>query len=116
MSYNAVFMGWNRAIPGREAAAGQLFTEVVQYLAGLQGAGQIDSFEPVMLTPHGGDLNGFILIRGSAEKLGAMMVSSEWASFNTRGSLLLDGPGSVTAATGDLLMDWMKAWTENIPG
>jgi hypothetical protein len=116
MSFNAVFMGWNRAIPGREAAAGELFGDFLQYLGGLQGAGQIDSFEPVLLTPHGGDLNGFVLIRGPVDNLNAMLSSPEWASFNTRGSLLLDGPGAVTAAIGDLIMEWMKAWTENIPG
>ena len=29
----------------------------------------IESFEPVFLEPHGGDLTGFILIQGDAAKL-----------------------------------------------
>lgn len=48
-------MGWDRSIAGREAQAAQLFQEVVQYLGGLQQVGTIQSFEPVLLSPHGGD-------------------------------------------------------------
>jgi hypothetical protein len=115
MSNNIVFMGWNRAVPGRERASGELFQEVLQYLGGLQQAGTIDSFEPVLLSPHGGDLNGFILIRGEIGQLSAMMASEEWQTFVTRGGLLLEGSGVVQGVTGDLIMQWMDLWTRNIP-
>ena len=62
MSSNVIFFGWNRPVSGQEQKSAALFMEFLQYLGGLQGSGAIDSFETVLLGPHGGDLNGFILI------------------------------------------------------
>jgi hypothetical protein len=115
MSFNVVFVGWNRAVPGREAASMELFQDFNQYLGGLQGAGTIDSFETVLLAAHGGDLNGFTLIRGEAGKLAAMQASDEWMKFNTRAGLVLEGNGTVNGATGDMVMQWMGVWTEVMP-
>ena len=115
MSYNVIFVGWNHAVRGREAASIELFQNVHQHLGGLQAEGTIDSFETVLLTAHGGDLNGFILVRGEAGKLGAMLASEAWMKFNTRAGLVLEGNGVVTGATGDMVMQWMNIWTEFIP-
>ena len=116
MSFNAIFVGWNRAVPGREAAVMQLFQDFNQYLAGLQGEGTIDSFETVLLGAHGGDLNGFVLIRGEAGKLQAVQASEEWMKFNSRAGLMLEGNGVVAGATGDMVMQWMGVWTELLSG
>ena len=45
MSSNAIFFGWNRALPGREHLSAQHFQDFVAYLSGLQEAGAIDAFE-----------------------------------------------------------------------
>jgi hypothetical protein len=116
MSYNVVFVGCNHAVRGREAASMELFRDVNQYLGALQGEGTIDSFETVLLAAHGGDLNGFMLIRGEAGKLQAMQASEEWMKLNTRAGLLLEGNGTVNGATGDMVMQWMNTWTEVMPG
>lgn len=115
MSDNVVFLGWNRAVPGREHASAALFQEFLQYLGGLQGAGGIDSFEPVLLSQHGGDLNGFVLIRGERDQLAAMTASQEWLGFVTRGGLIMEGLGVVQGVTGELLTRWMATWTASIP-
>lgn len=115
MSYNVVFVGWDRVVPGREAASMQLFQDFNQYLGGLQGEGTIDSFETVLLAAHGGDLNGFTLIRGEAAKLASMQTSDEWMKFNTRAGLLLEGNGAVNGATGEMVMQWMNVWAEFMP-
>lgn len=115
MSYNVLFMGWNRSVPGREAMTAAHFQETLQYLGGLQQAGTIESFQSVLLTPHGGDLNGFILIQGESAKLDAVTSSAEWSAHLTRGGLHLEGFGVVQGATGDLLMEWMGNWSSLIP-
>jgi len=69
MAKGALFIGWGPAARGREQQALSLFQESIQYYARLQQQGEIDSFEPMQLEPHGGDLNGFLLLRGDTEKL-----------------------------------------------
>ena len=115
MSSNVIFMGWNRSVPGREAMSAEHLQEVLQYLGGLQQAGAIESFQPVLLSAHGGDLNGFILIQGDSAQLDAVASSEEWMAHVTRGGLHLEGLGVVRGATGDLLMEWMARWSMLIP-
>ncbi len=69
MADNVLFIGWNRSVKGREQQAMQLFQKVIEYYGGLKADGRIESFEPVMLAAHGGDLNGFFLLKGEVEKL-----------------------------------------------
>jgi hypothetical protein len=114
MGTNLVFLGWNRPVAGREAQAGQLFQETLQYLGGLQQAGTIQSFDTVLLNPHGGDLNGFFLIRGESTKLDALKSSEKWQTFMTRAGMLLEGVGAVRGATGEMVMEWMNRWNNLI--
>lgn len=116
MHTNAIFVGWNRTVAGREAQAGELFQEFLQYLGGQQQAGTIQSFEPILLNPHGGDLNGFILIRGEGSKLDALESGEEWQDYITRSGMLLEGNGVVRGAAGDLVARWMDRWVRLIPG
>ena len=92
MSSNVVFVGWNRSIPGREGTSAADFQEFAQYVGGLQQTGAVKSFEAVLLDPHGGDLNGFFLIRGETAKLDAVIASDAWQTHITRGR---DAPGGV---------------------
>jgi hypothetical protein len=69
MANAAIFIGWGNVVRGRERKALQVFNEALHYWSGLQQQGEIESFEPVLLELHGGDLNGFILIRGDRDKL-----------------------------------------------
>ena len=115
MSSNLVFFGWDRPIPGRETVSAAHFQEFVQYLGGLQQSGTIQSFEAVFLDPHGGDLNGFFLIRGEPAKLDTVMASDAWHTHLTRGGLHLDGLGAIRGATGELVMARMALWSKLIP-
>jgi hypothetical protein len=115
MSYNVIFMGWNRPVPGREALTAEYFQESLKYLGELQQAGTIQSFQTVLLNPHGGDLNGFMLILGESTKLDALAVSEEFQASVTRSGLLLEGFGAVRGATGELVMEWMARWAAAIP-
>jgi hypothetical protein len=115
MSSNIVFVGWNRSIHGREATSAAHFQEFAQYVGGLQQAGTIKSFEAVLLDPHGGDLNGFLLIRGESVKLDAVMASDAWQTHMTRAGMHLDGLGAIRGATGELVMERMAMWSKLIP-
>ena len=69
MADHVIFLGWNRPTVSREQQAMQVFQKSLEYWGKLQTDGRIESFEPVILSSHGGDLNGFIILRGDAEKL-----------------------------------------------
>jgi hypothetical protein len=110
MSNQVIFFGWNRAVPGREKLALDHFQEFLGYLAGLQGSGAIDSYETVLLGAHGGDLNGFFLIRGNGEQITALRSSDEWLMHNVRAGHHLEGAGTIGGVTGDGVMAWMELY------
>jgi hypothetical protein len=86
---------------GREQKALELFQEALQYWERLRQAGEIESFEPVALEPHGGDLAGFLLAKGDPEKLARIRASDEFIALNTRGQLLVQNFGVVGAFVGE---------------
>lgn len=115
MSRNVLFFAWNRSIAGREKLSAAHFQEFLQYLAARKQAGAIDSFEPVFLDTHGGDLNGFVLVRGEPGKLDALVASDDWQTHVTRAAHHLEGSGSVRGVAGDAVSERMALWTKHIP-
>jgi uncharacterized protein with GYD domain len=116
MGFNAVFFGWNRSIPGREQRSAEHFQDFVNYLGAQQKSNKIESFDTVFLDTHGGDMNGFFLIRGHSDQLSALVNSDDWATHMVRASMHLENAGSVRAFTGDAVMARMELWKGHIPG
>jgi hypothetical protein len=113
MAKGAMFVGWGPAVVGREAKALQVFDEAIKYYTQLQGRGAIDSFEPVALQPHGGDLAGFLLIKGDREKLAAMLADDEFVALNGRAQLVVTNFGVVLAHTGEDLQRLFQDFGKN---
>ena len=101
MAMSALFIGWGEAVPGREQKALEVFQEAVQFFEGLRQAGEIDSFEPVALEPHGGDLSGFLLAKGNPEKLARVRGSDEFVALTMRGQLVVANFGVAGAFVGE---------------
>ena len=114
MADAGLFIGWGEVVRGRESEAIELFNETLGFYGRLQEEGTIDSFEPVFLEPHGGDLNGFILIQGDAEKLAALRVSDEFTQFSLRATLVVNGFGVVGADLAERLQRQMEYYIEQI--
>ena len=53
MANRAIFLGWSRAMPGREQQAMKLWDKTMEYYGQLQTEGKIESWEPVLLSAHG---------------------------------------------------------------
>jgi hypothetical protein len=115
MASNVILFGWNRSIPGREKVSAGHFDELVKYLGGLQQKGAIQSFEVVFLDAHGGDLNGFFLIKGDSAQLDTLRSSTEWITHITRATLHVQGVGVIHGVTGDEIAKRMAIWTSAIP-
>lgn len=115
MKSDVIFFAWNRAIPAREHLSGKHFEEFNHYLTELQNAAKIESYEVVFLNHHGGDLNGFFLIKGDAAQLDEILASEQWRNHMIRASFHLEGAGEVRGVTGDLVLERMRIWANNIP-
>ena len=114
MADSGLFIGWGEVVRGREADAVENFNSTIEYFTGLQSDGMIESFEPVFLEQHGGDLNGFFFIRGDAEKLAALRVDPDFEDVILRASLIVDNLGVVGAATGARLERQIGTYMEAI--
>jgi hypothetical protein len=113
MADYALFLGFGSVVRGREMQAVKVFGEGVQYYTGLQQKGVIESFEAFLLEPHGGDLNGFFLLRGDKEKLAHLRVDDEFARRTTRAAQIVDGVGVITAITGGRLTEVMGSFEKD---
>ena len=101
MADSGLFIGWGQVVRGREKRAVQVFNESVEYWGGLQGEGKIEDFEVVLLTPHGGDLQGFALLRGSEEQVNALLSDEEFQRRVVRADQIVESQGVVTARLGE---------------
>jgi hypothetical protein len=101
MAEAGIFIGWGASVVGREEKGLTVFNEAIQYWGGLQEGGKIESFEVVLLTPHGGDLEGFALLRGSRDQVGALLMDDEFERQTTRASFIVQNVGVVPAALGE---------------
>jgi hypothetical protein len=93
MSNAAIFLGWNRPFHGKEGTAMDLMGRLNKYLEKLKNSGEITGYTRVWLEPHGGDLNGFVLIEGEVSKLQALKQTDEWNDGVIRLGLAVDGLG-----------------------
>ena len=101
MAEAGLFIGWSAPVRGRETVGLGVFQESIQYWGSQQEAGGIESFEVVILEPHGGDLAGFFLIRGSQDQLDALRRNDEYRTLITRATMIVEGVGAVGAFLGD---------------
>ena len=103
MADEALFIGWGEVVRRRERKALEVFNESLQYYGQLQQDGKIESFDAWFLGPHGGDLNGFILLHGERERLDEIRRSPEFEMLLTRAGMIVDRVGVVSAYTGEAL-------------
>jgi hypothetical protein len=114
MADSGLFVGFGLPVRGRERQALAVFNEALQYYGRLQQQGEIESFEPVFLEPHGGDLGGFILLRGDGEKLARVRASDEFLRLSARAGLIVDGFGVVMADLGERLQRQIGLYQEQL--
>src|SRR5947207_1210960 len=74
MAKGALFVRWGEIIAGREKAAQTALGNAMQYCMRLQREGRIDSFEVVSLELHGGELMGFVVLKGDKEAIAQLRV------------------------------------------
>lgn len=98
---SVMFLGYNRPVTGREIAASQTIESLVKYLEKAIKSKLITSYDTVSLTVHGGDLNGFILIRGNRKNLDEMRASEEFDELAIKAHMVMTGVSVLTGVYGE---------------
>jgi hypothetical protein len=101
-------------VRGRERQAIKVFNEGFEYYSRLQQEGEIESFEPILLEPHGGELSGCFLLRGDKDKLARIRGSQEFERLTARAELIVENLGIVAAFLGDRLMSQMSVFGQQV--
>ena len=114
MADSGLFVGFGLPVRGREQQSIKVFGEAVEYYSRLQQQGEIESFEPVLLEPHGGELGGFFLLRGDQDKLARVRGSEEFARLTLRAQLIAEDIGIVNAVLGDRLATEMSTFSQQV--
>jgi len=110
MSDRIIFMGWNRAYVGLENQSMKVFQKGLEYFSKLQKDGRIKSYDVVTLTPHGGDLNAFVLVRGEGQKLAEIRSDATFAQLVSEANFCIQGYGVVTGSIGDGAIKALTHW------
>lgn len=88
MAEAALCSVWGSAIPGREKQALNVFNDMVQWWTGVQQEGKIERFDVTVLAPSGGDVSGFLVVRGTADQLDSLRRSKEYQQQIARAMLV----------------------------
>jgi len=66
--------------------------------------------EPILLGAHGGDLNGFILIKADEAKLDTVQHSEKFLELITKVGLNVDGFGMIRGWAGESMMNQVQRY------
>ena len=95
MADRVLFIGWGANVRGREARGLDVFDEAVGFYGRCQQEGRIESFDVILLDPHGGGLAGYMELHGSAGQLRALRDDEEFRRILFDASLIVDELGVV---------------------
>ncbi|TMK86506.1 MAG: hypothetical protein E6G40_09635 [Actinobacteria bacterium] len=109
---SALFICWGATAPGRERRAVELFGETLRFLTRLVQDGRVASVEPFFLQPHGGDLEGFFIMRGDRDELSKIRGEDDFQRYSVRAQAVVQNFGVIEAITGEQLNKHMMWFTE----
>jgi len=109
-----LFIGWGEVVRGREDRALDVFNETIELYGQMQSDGRIESFDAALLNPHGGDLQGFVMLRGSEAQIDAVGRDDDFLHVMTKASLIVENLGIIPAAINEGLARAMAIYQEEI--
>jgi hypothetical protein len=114
MTDRAMFVGFGAPVRGREERAIEVFGQFVEMFGRMQSEGRIEGMDVALLDPHGGDLGGFFMVRGSQEQCAALASDEEFRRASVDASLIVDNFGVVPAVTGEAVGTEMAMYSEAV--
>jgi len=80
----------------------------------VQSDGRIESFDLALLDPHGGELQGYVLLRRSEDPIDAVRRDEHFERVMIKASLVVDDLGLIRAQLGDGLAHSMAIYQEQL--
>jgi hypothetical protein len=114
MADAGLFIGWGQVVRGREERAIEVFNETIEAYGQMQSDGRIENFEVALLQPHGGELAGYAMLRGSEAQIDALGRDDDFQRLMQRADLIVDGLGIVPALIGESLGRGIAMYQEEI--
>ena len=111
---NALFLGWDRPQPGKEGMALELLSTAKTYFDKMKRKGVVRDYEAVLLSAHGGNLNGFILVRLQEDKISQLRNDEEFQRLITKSVVVLKDYGVVDAFEGGAVERQLGLYRESI--
>jgi hypothetical protein len=112
MAEAALCTVFGEPVPGREKQALDVYRDTMQYWGRLQQEGKIERFDVTVLAPTGGDVNGFIVVRGTAEQIDSVRRTKEFQQLVNRVQLVVSHLRVNDAYVDDGLVQLMGQYQE----
>jgi len=100
MADRVLFISWGTPIPGREERGLEVFSDAMGICGRMQQDGRIEKFDVVLFRPNG-ELNGYIVLHGSAEQIAAVHEDEEFMANTVDASLVVNNLRHLDGATND---------------
>ncbi len=97
MAEAGIFVGWGQPTRGREKHALDVFNESMQYWGDLQRDGAIEGFDVAILTPHGAELGGYCMLKGTERQIDSLRRDEQFRRWINRVQLIADQVSVVDA-------------------
>ena len=114
MADRILFIGWGATVRGREERALDVFDAAVGFYGRCQQEGRIESFDVILLEPHGGGLGGYMELHGSADQLNALRQDEQFRRLMIDASLIVDELGIVDGYANEGIAREMTLYREAI--
>jgi hypothetical protein len=113
MADRMLLIAWGAPVRGLESRAIEVFNEALGLLGRMQQDGRIDSFDVSLLSPNG-DLDGFIVIRGSADQIASLREDDEFQRNTIDAQLAVDNIRHLDGYTNEAIATQMEKYIEAI--
>lgn len=113
MADRVLFIGWGAPVRGLEERGLEVFNEALGLIGRMQQDGRIESFDVALLDPNG-ELNGFVLARGSREQIDALRADEEFLRNSADAGMIVDDLRHIEGYTNEGVARIMGIYQEAI--